>query len=90
MRNFKYSTQFKKDVKQSQKRNKDMSKLAAAMQLLLNKQALPAVLKDHPLKGIWKSHRELHIEPDWLLVYYLPNDDMVHFERTGTHSDLFR
>ena len=90
MRRAKYSTQFKKDIKQAQKRGKDMAKLSAAMQLLTNRQILPAILKDHPLKGEWKPHRDLHIEPDWLLIYYLPDDDTVHFERTGTHSDLFK
>lgn len=90
MRNVKYSNQFKKDVTQAQKRGKNMAKLGAVMQLIISGQPLPAILKDHPLKGVWRPHRELHIEPDWLLVYYLPDDDTVHFERTGTHSDLFK
>lgn len=25
------------------------------------------------LKGVWKLHRELHIDPDWLLIYYCPD-----------------
>lgn len=89
MRIIKYSSQFKKDVKQAQKRHKDMNKLTAVMQLIVNNQPLPIVLSDHALKGVWKPHRELHIEPDWLLIYYLPDENTVHFERTGTHSDLF-
>ncbi|WP_188826072.1 type II toxin-antitoxin system YafQ family toxin [Brucella endophytica] len=31
----------------------------------------------------------MHIEPDWLLIYKLDGRS-VHFERTGTHSNLFR
>lgn len=90
MRVIKYSSQFKKDVKQSQKRQKNMDKLTAVMQLIINNQSLPAILNDHALKGIWKPHRELHIEPDWLLIYFLPDEYTVHFERIGTHSDLFK
>ncbi|MCP4297880.1 MAG: type II toxin-antitoxin system mRNA interferase toxin, RelE/StbE family [Proteobacteria bacterium] len=30
-----------------------------------------------------------HIEPDWLLIYKV-EDHQIIFERTGTHSDLFR
>lgn len=50
---------------------------------------LPAQLKDHPLTGNWKPRRDLHIEPDWLLIYKIDNDT-VHFGRTGSHSDLFK
>lgn len=89
MRNIKYSNQFKKDVTQSQKRGKNISKLRAVMQLIISGQPLPAVLKDHQLKGALRYHRELHIEPDWLLVYIV-GDESVCFERTGTHSDLFK
>jgi mRNA interferase YafQ len=32
---------------------------------------------------------DCHIEPDWLLLYYL-DDEVLRLERTGTHSDLFR
>ena len=46
------------------------------------------MLNDHPLKGDWKPNRDLHIEPDWILIY-TPLIDEVRFERTGTHSDLF-
>jgi mRNA interferase YafQ len=44
--------------------------------------------RDHPLKGSFKSRRECHVEPDWLPIYKL-NDDEIIFERTGRHSDLF-
>ncbi|OCG01480.1 type II toxin-antitoxin system YafQ family toxin [Gilliamella sp. wkB112] len=90
MREIKYSTQFKNDIKQTRKHNKNMDKLKAVMQLIANKQPLPSVLNDHELIGKWKHHRELHIESDWLLIYYFLDDKKVHFERTGSHFDLFR
>ena len=46
---------------------------------------------DHKLVGNYINRRELHIEPDWLLIYKLiPENNSIIFERTGTHSDLFR
>lgn len=46
-----YAGQFKRDVKLAQKRGKDMGKLKSIIELLLNNQALPRELNDHPLKG---------------------------------------
>ena len=76
-------------MKLAEKRGKDMDKLRAVMVLLLAAQPLPPELNDHPLKGDWRPSRDLHIEPDWLLIYRA-DDETVRFERTGTHSDLFR
>jgi mRNA interferase YafQ len=83
-----YSGQFKRDVKLAQKRGKDMDKLRNTIKLLLEGQALPRELGDHPLKGEWKPRHDLHIEPDWVLIYSA-DDETVRFDRTGTHSDLF-
>jgi len=83
-----YSGQFKRDVKQAEKRGKDMNKLRDVIGLLLAGRPLPRELGDHPLKGEWKPKRDLHIEPDWLLIYCVVGET-VRFERTGTHSDLF-
>ena len=42
-------------------------------------------------RGDFAGSRDCHIEPDWILIYTLTENDMhVRFERTGTHSDLFR
>lgn len=88
MRQSSYSTQFKRDIKLMQKRNKDMQKLKEPMRLLIECRSLPEVYLDHSLKGNWKNYRDLHIEPDWLLIYKL-EDNAVHFERMGRHVDLF-
>ncbi len=84
-----YTAQFKRDYKKAASRGKDMSAIEQAMYLLKMESQLPNSFKDHQLKGEWKSYRELHIEPDWLLVYRLV-DDKVVFYRTGTHSDIFK
>jgi mRNA interferase YafQ len=51
MRQPDYSGQFKRDVKQSQKRGKDMDKLKVLLSLLIEEKPLPATYLDHPLKG---------------------------------------
>lgn len=86
-----YTTQFKRDLKLSKRRNKDLKSLQKIMELIEHEQALTTRLKDHPLSGNWIGHRELHIEPDWLLIYkILPKQKIVIFTRTGTHADLFK
>ncbi len=85
-----YTTQFKRDLKLSKRRNKDLKSLQKIMELIEGEQPLSPRLKDHPLSGNWLGHRELHIEPDWLLIYkIIPKQKIVIFTRTGTHSDLF-
>ncbi len=88
MRSPSYTGQFKRDVKLAEKRGKDMSKLRTVMEWLLTGSTLPRELGDHPLKGEWKASRDLHIEPDWVLIYPW-TAGAIRFERTGTHSDLF-
>lgn len=88
MRSASYTGQFKRDVKLVEKRGKDMEKLRVVVGLLLTGQPLPRELGFHPLKGEWKPSRDLHIEPDWILIHCIV-EETVRFERTGTHSDLF-
>jgi len=91
VRTFSRTRQFKKDVKRVGKRGKDMAQLRVILDLLIEGKPLPAEYKDHPLRGDFFGSRDCHIEPDWVLIYTLTEKDThVCFERTGTHSDLFR
>jgi mRNA interferase YafQ len=91
VRTFSRTSQFKKDVKLAERRGKDLAKLKAAIDLLIDAEVLPPQYKDHPLRGNFAGSRDCHIEPDWILIYTLTeNNSHVRFERTGTHSDLFR
>lgn len=91
MRTFSRTSQFKKDVKRAGKRGEDLTKLREVMELLIEGGSLPPEFKDHPLRGNFAGSRDCHIEPDWVLIYTLAEKDThVRFERTGTHSDLFR
>ena len=65
-----------------------MSRLRELILLLVEQKALPARYRDHPLSGNWKHHRDSHIQPDWLLIYKIDENDL-YLVRTGTHSDLF-
>lgn len=81
---------FQKDYKIAFKRGKNLDKLKAVILQLANGEQLSEQLRDHGLTGEWKGFRECHIEPDWLLIYYVDNDTLVlTLSRTGSHSDLF-
>ena len=89
----KFTSRFKKDYKSIQKRGLDTGKIFDVIDLIasgINEERLKKEYDDHALSGNWKSYRECHIEPDWLLVYQLFEDVLVlSLVRTGTHSDLF-
>ena len=86
------TTQFKKDVQTAVKRGLNLDKLKAVLQLLVDGENLPTQYYDHALRDSrsYKNCRELHIEPNWLLVYkYSKAHLILYLVRTGTHSDLF-
>jgi mRNA interferase YafQ len=83
------TSQFKRDVKLAEKRGKKLSLLKEIMIKLAKEEPLAPKYKDHKLTGNYKDHRECHIEPDWLLIYRITIKEII-FERTGTHSDLFK
>lgn len=82
-----YSSSFKQDIKRCKKRGYDFSLLFSVLDDLVNERELDEHYRDHSLSGNWKYHRELHILPDWLLIYYI-KDGCLYCSRTGTHSDL--
>lgn len=89
----KWTTRFKKDYKQAKKRGCDIDFLKEVVHLIARgdqQQKLVEEYDDHPLYGNWKNHRELHLEPDWILVYFIDEDILVlSLVRNGTHSDIF-
>lgn len=85
------TSKFRKDFKRLKRRNKDIPKLHRVVELLSKEQTLDESYRDHALTGNYAGFRELHIEPDWLLIYCIQDDVlMLSLIRTGTHSDLFR
>lgn len=85
-----WTSQFKKDYKLAIKRGYRIEELDRVITMLANNLILPVKYKDHELSGTWKGFRECHIEPDWLLIYRVINNDLIlTLIRTGSHSDLF-
>ena len=84
------SNKFKKDLKLAAKRGFDIKLLREVVIKLASREKLDEKYRDHLLSGGYRGFRECHIEPDWLLVYRVNEDELELFLfRTGTHSDLF-
>jgi mRNA interferase YafQ len=75
-------------VRRAEKRRLSMEKLKDVLLLLIEQKPLPLGYRDHALRGDWTGFRDLHIEPDWLLLYRIDGDEL-QLARTGTHADLF-
>ena len=83
---------FKSCLKTIKKRRKNLDKLTTVVNMIANGEQLDAKYRDHELNDnkYFKNCRELHLEPDWLLVYKINKKDLLLFlMETGTHSDLF-
>jgi mRNA interferase YafQ len=86
-----YTKQFEKDLKRMLKRGKDAEKIKDVIERLVHEKPLEIRHRDHKLSGNYKDRRDCHVEPDWVLIYKPePALGRIIFERTGTHSDLFR
>ena len=84
------TSRFQKDLKKLQKRNYNIDSLKEVLNLLANGELLSPKHRDHVLSGVYAGMRECHIEPDWLLIYEIKDEDLIlYLMRTGTHSDLF-
>lgn len=81
--------QFKRDVERMKRRGRDAGELRQVLECIIGDIPLAARHRDHKLRGEWRGRRECHVQPDWLLIYQLPDPETVIFERTGTHADLF-
>jgi len=67
---------------------KDIEKLFFVVHELAEGRKLPPHYKDHSLKGKYKGKRDCHIEPDWILLYGIENNELVLY-RSGSHAHLF-
>lgn len=83
------TSQFKKDVKLLIRSGKKLEKLLFVVKELAEERKLASQFNDHALKGDHKGKRDCHIEPDWLLIYAIEDNELVLY-RTGSHAHLFR
>ncbi len=96
MLNYRTTNRFDKDLKKLVKQGKTIKKLQEAMNLLINEIELGEEYKLHPLepKNQIPKRWDIHIggrNSDWILIfYYVYSENTIIFERTGSHSDLFK
>ncbi|RMC25057.1 MULTISPECIES: type II toxin-antitoxin system YafQ family toxin [unclassified Lactobacillus] len=86
----KFTSQFKKDIKLAKKQGKSLNELYKVIEKIADGEDLATSLHDHALTGNFKGTRECHIEPDWLLVYEIFEQEFVLVTvRLGSLSQLF-
>lgn len=91
MRGIERTGQFKRDYKRESKGQHRLvldESLVAVIRLLIADKPLPAKYRDHSLSGDWADHRDLHIKPDLVLIYRLPDTNTLQLVRMGSHSEL--
>ena len=84
---FRFTNQFKKDLKLLEKRHYDADILFDIAEKIICEETLPERCREHGLSGDYSGFTECHIKNDWVMVYYFCGEGVV-FTRTGTHSDL--
>ena len=86
------SNKFNKQLKKIIKQGKKIEKLSEVVKKIANGETLDSKYKDHALQDTkyYRNCRECHIEPDWLLVYKVKEDEIIlYLVETGSHSDIF-
>jgi len=86
-----FTPSFKRDYKRMMKKHYDETEYKKVIELLVNmeQEILRIKYRDHALQGNWKGYRELHIQPDWLLVYKVDNKKLIlTLVRTGSHDKI--
>lgn len=96
MLNYKTTKRFDKDLKKLIRQGKPIEKLQSAMNLLINEEELGDEFRLQPLepKNQVPKRWDIHIggrNSDWILLfYYVSSSNTIIFERTGSHSELFK
>ena len=90
MYNVEITKQFEKDILLAVKQKKDMEALAFVLNILENEQKIPKKYQNHKLKNVKPVIWDLHIQPDWLLLYTKDNENQtIKLVRIGSHAELF-
>lgn len=86
-----HTSQFKRDYKKAVKQGRNIELLNYIIDALRHHTPLLAKLRDHALSNNWINHRELHLAPDWLLVYIIDRKtNTLTLVRLGSHSEIFK
>ena len=94
MRLVRNTSRFKKSLRKLSRSGNFDQKLRETLAKIINTltrgEKLEPVYEDHELTGKFIGHRECHVKPDLLLIYYIENNDLVLvLVNLGSHSDLF-
>ena len=89
MKELRYSTRAKKDLKRYRRDETKMRKLYEVVGYLLKGLTVPAHFLPHKLTGQYKGCMECHVENDFLLIWVDEEENVVKILRLGTHSELF-
>ncbi|HAM88281.1 MAG: Addiction module toxin, RelE/StbE family [Candidatus Falkowbacteria bacterium GW2011_GWC2_38_22] len=84
-----FHKQFKKDLKHCKKIGHNIELIKEVIELLISEKHLDKKFRLHKLAGVYVGRHECHIAPDWLLIFKLEKNIII-FERTGSHSNLFK
>lgn len=87
-----YTSRFKKEFKKILKQGKDENLFLEVLNVIANGEELDEKYKNHKLINdkTFKECYECHIQPNWLLVYKVQNNELVLLLfATGSHSELF-
>jgi len=80
-----YSKNFIRDAKKLNKQQRQ--KLQQRIEIFSDNPLHP-VLRNHPLKGKYKTYRSIDVAGD-IRALYLQREDEVIFDTVGTHSQLY-
>ena len=90
MKTLQPTTQFRKDLKRYKNQPKKLAALRKVLLMLKNEQRIPSEYYPHVLQGNYKGCMECHIQGDFLLIWFDPNNNVVELVRLGPHSELFK
>jgi len=88
-----YTSNFKKQYKKAKKQGKNLNKLYEVIEKIANGEELDSKYRNHDLITDKKyiNCKECHIEPDWLLIYQIKNNELILLLfAVGSHSELFK
>jgi len=86
------TSKYNKDIKRMERRGEDMALLDEVVDMIAAGEVLPERYKKHDLEGRRFGQIDIHIKPDWLLLYepdIIEGQEVIFLRRTGSHSDLF-
>lgn len=83
--------QFLRDVKNANKKHRDIKTLKEIIEKLVKQEKISDKHKDHALIGDYAGYRELHVtwKPDFLLLYKIYGNELI-LQRLGSHDELFK